>query len=286
MIKCLSLISLISMFTLSACQVGHGGAISSSTPYPTLTPIPTANPSSSVMPEPTQAPLSAPQNLKLTEVFLSGFEIEWLPVVGAEDYIVYYAGRAQVRLSETQYRAVNLGLNKSFDVQVQAVNAQQIGSLSQAVRVTTLGPSPSPDLPQATPTASAPLCIRSDIALAQNQASIKGTIFDENNQPVQNALIKAVSLNNSVLFEAKTMSDHEGDYLFSGPYSIAGDPCTYSPPPGVQIEIEVSKPGYATRKRIVILKSDRADDPELNRYDFDFSNNLALKKQESEQHSE
>ena len=39
-------------------------------------------------------------------------------------------------------------------------------------------------------------------------------------------------------------------------------------PAGVQIEIIASRPGYTTRRRVEVLKSNKQGDPDANRYDF------------------
>jgi hypothetical protein len=88
---------------------------------------------------------------------------------------------------------------------------------------------------------------------------INGVVFDDNQQRLGEAIVKVKSLNSSVPYEATTLTS-VGTYLFN------------NAPPGVQVEVTASKPGYTTRKRVEVLKSNKQGDPNANRYDFGADN--------------
>jgi hypothetical protein len=67
--------------------------------------------------------------------------------------------------------------------------------------------------------------------------------------------VTANSLNSSVPYTA-TSTTAGGSYAFN------------NAPSGVQIEIKVAKPGYTTRRRVEVLKSNKEGNPDANKYDF------------------
>lgn len=94
----------------------------------------------------------------------------------------------------------------------------------------------------------------SDISVVE-KTNFNGKIFDELGTPVDGAIVKVRSLNASVPFEAVTVTVG-GTYAFN------------NAPSGVQVEIVLSKEGFADRSRVEVLKSNKQGDPNANRYDF------------------
>ncbi|MBF2053924.1 MAG: carboxypeptidase regulatory-like domain-containing protein [Candidatus Sericytochromatia bacterium] len=106
--------------------------------------------------------------------------------------------------------------------------------------------------PSATPT---PLpTATSDISVIE-RTTFNGSIYDDTNAPLDGVTVTARSLNSSVPFE-ETTTTAGGSYAFN------------NAPAGVQIEITASRPGYATRRRVEVLKSNKQGDPDANRYNF------------------
>ncbi len=93
-----------------------------------------------------------------------------------------------------------------------------------------------------------------DISVAAN-TTFNGKVFDLNGSPLDDVKIEARSLSEAVPYnvEAKTVG---GTYTFN------------DAPAGVQIEIIASKEGFATRRRVEVLKSNKNGVPASNRYDF------------------
>ncbi|PIW17125.1 hypothetical protein COW36_09970 [bacterium (Candidatus Blackallbacteria) CG17_big_fil_post_rev_8_21_14_2_50_48_46] len=113
-----------------------------------------------------------------------------------------------------------------------------------------IGSPQPPSHPTATPLPSA----TSDISVIE-KTTFNGKLFDDLGQPLNGALVKVRSLNSQVPFEAETLTSG-GTFAFN------------NAPSGVQIEITISKPGFASRKRVEVLKSNKQGDPNANRYDF------------------
>jgi len=109
-------------------------------------------------------------------------------------------------------------------------------------------------IPGASPTASPLPSATSDISVIE-KTTFNGKIFDDTQSPLDGVTVKAKSLNSSVPFEAETVTAG-GTYAFN------------NAPSGVQVEIIASKPGFTTRKRVEVLKSNKQGDPNANRYDF------------------
>ncbi len=129
--------------------------------------------------------------------------------------------------------------------------------------------SPTSSQPTASPSASispSPTATSTPIAQATsdiwiNRASSKGQIFDEQQRPLNDALVKVISLNSSIPYETQTLSVN-GEYTFN------------NAPPGVQLAISASKAGYITQTREVVLKANHEGnpiDPLFNRFDFSLS---------------
>lgn len=125
----------------------------------------------------------------------------------------------------------------------------------------TASPTPTPSAtatatasPSGSPT-SAPLpSATSDISVVE-RTTFNGKIFDDTQAPLDGVTVTAKSLNSSVPYEA-TSSSAGGSYAFN------------NAPAGVQLEITASKPGFTTRRRVEVLKSNKDGDPNANKYDF------------------
>ena len=110
-------------------------------------------------------------------------------------------------------------------------------------------------VPGSTPGVPTPLpAATSDISVIE-KTTFNGKLFDDLGVPLDGATVKVRSLNPSVPFEAETVT-------------VGGTFAFNNAPSGVQVEITTSKAGYATRKRVEVLKSNKQGDPNANRYDF------------------
>jgi len=124
----------------------------------------------------------------------------------------------------------------------------------------TSAPSAQPYAPAATATpapyaATTPLpAATSDISIIE-KSTMNGKVYDQNQQTVDGAIVKARSLNPSVPYEGSTITAG-GTYAFN------------NLPSGVQIEIVVEAPSIGTLKQIAVLKSNKQGDPNANRFDF------------------
>lgn len=131
-----------------------------------------------------------------------------------------------------------LGARSLFEEEIPSANLQvPLTSASNPAGI------PTP-LPAAT----------SDISVIE-KTTFNGMLFDDLGQPLDGATVKVRSLNSSVPFEAQTTTTG-GAFVFN------------NAPSGVQVEITISKVGFATRKRVEVLKSNKQGDPNGNRYDF------------------
>ncbi len=148
-------------------------------------------------------------------------------------------------------------LNKLLS-QTSGGSAGPSGSVYNVDPITGLPIIPQPDggggggggmpFPTALPSA------QDDISIVE-RTSFNGKVFNNANMPVDGATITARSLNDSVPFEAETTTAG-GTFAFN------------NAPAGVQIEIVLSQPGFAPRRRVEVLKSNKQGDPNANRYDF------------------
>lgn len=111
----------------------------------------------------------------------------------------------------------------------------------------TPGASPSPDAPAAT---TPPL----DISVIES-TTLNGKVFDLGHAPLDGVKVVVRSLSDSTPFEADSVT-------VGGSYSFNAVPA------GIQLEIIASKEGYASRRRVEVIKSNKTGDPRLNRYDF------------------
>ncbi len=94
----------------------------------------------------------------------------------------------------------------------------------------------------------------SDISVVE-RTTFNGKAFDDTEAPLDGVTVTAKSLNSTLPFEATTTTAG-GAYAFN------------NAPAGVQIEISASKPGFTTRRRVEVLKSNKDGDPNANKYDF------------------
>jgi hypothetical protein len=85
--------------------------------------------------------------------------------------------------------------------------------------------------------------------------TFNGKVFDDNFLPLKGVTVIAKSLSSNVSFKAETVTV-DGTYAFN------------NAPSGVQVEITASKAGFATRKRVEVLRSNKQGDPNANRFDF------------------
>jgi hypothetical protein len=88
-----------------------------------------------------------------------------------------------------------------------------------------------------------------------DRTTFNGKVFDDNFLPLKGVTVIAKSLSSNVSFKAETVTV-DGTYTFN------------NAPSGVQVEITASKAGFATRKRVEVLKSNKQGDPNTNHYDF------------------
>ena len=93
-----------------------------------------------------------------------------------------------------------------------------------------------------------------DISIIE-KTTFNGKVYDDTDAPLDGVRVTAKSLNSSVVYEVETTTAG-GTYAFN------------NAPAGVQIEITASRPGYTTRRRVEVLKSNKQGDPDANRYDF------------------
>ncbi len=127
------------------------------------------------------------------------------------------------------------------------------------------GPTPFPSAQPSSAGTPQPLpSATSDISVVET-TTFNGKVYDETGAPLDGVTVRAVSLNSSVPFEASTTTAG-GTYSFN------------NAPSGVQIMIEVSRPGFTPRTRVEVIKSNKQGDPNANKYDFggDVGANTAL----------
>ncbi len=108
--------------------------------------------------------------------------------------------------------------------------------------------------PEATPMPNPFPTAQDDISIVE-KTSFNGKVFDSTNAPLDGATVTARSLNTAISYEVETTTS-KGTFAFN------------NAPAGVQIEIIVSRPGYAQMRRVEVLKSNKQGDPNANRYDF------------------
>ncbi len=109
--------------------------------------------------------------------------------------------------------------------------------------------------PEATPTPAATLPPNSDDISVVEKTTFNGKVYDDTNAPLDGVKVMAKSLNSSVDYEVETTTAG-GTFAFN------------NAPAGIQLEITASRPGYTTRRRVEVLKSNKQGDPDANRYDF------------------
>jgi len=88
-----------------------------------------------------------------------------------------------------------------------------------------------------------------------DRTTFNGNVFDDNFLPLKGVTVIAKSLSSNVSFKAETVTT-DGTYAFN------------NAPSGVQVEITASKAGFATRKRVEVLRSNKQGDPNANHFDF------------------
>ena len=96
--------------------------------------------------------------------------------------------------------------------------------------------------------------VQGDVSIIE-RTTFNGKVYDDTNAPLDGVTVTAKSLNSSVVYEVQTTTAG-GTYAFN------------NAPAGVQLEIIASRPGYTTRRRVEVLKSNKQGDPNANRYDF------------------
>ncbi|MGV3524355.1 MAG: carboxypeptidase regulatory-like domain-containing protein, partial [Candidatus Sericytochromatia bacterium] len=126
-------------------------------------------------------------------------------------------------------------------------------AMPSATAEPTAMPTASTD-PSASPTPVPSATATDDISVIEN-TTFNGKVYDDDNTPLSGVTVTVKSLNSSVPYEA-TASTVSGTYAFN------------NAPAGVQLEIVASRDGYATRRRVEVLKSNKTGDPNANRYDF------------------
>lgn len=198
-------------------------ALAGSSPSPAATPAPSAIPSPS--PSSPQAPSPTPN--PYADPVLVGYCTQGEAAVSGD--------RGYARAVAKRYRA----------------RLDQILSLSGApatpVPVPTAMPTQAP-LPTPTPPGN------TDVSVRQT-TTLNGRVYNSNHQLMENVLVKARSLNDSVPFEASTET-------------VGGIFALNHVPAGLTLEISISKTGYNPRRRVEVLKSNHTGDPNANRFDF------------------
>jgi hypothetical protein len=97
-------------------------------------------------------------------------------------------------------------------------------------------------------------CIPSDIAITI-VTTLNGKVYDDEGLPLDGVTITVRSLHSSYPFE-ESKETLGGGYVFN------------NVPANIPIEILASKPGYASRRRVEVLKENNIGDPDANQYDF------------------
>ncbi|MBT9544989.1 MAG: VWA domain-containing protein [Candidatus Sericytochromatia bacterium] len=158
--------------------------------------------------------------------------------------------------AEPTYAPTSMPFAEPSSAPTSAPSAQPYAPAATA----TSAPSAQPYAPAATATpapyaATTPLpAATSDISIIE-KSTMNGKVYDQNQQTVDGAIVKARSLNPSVPYEGSTITAG-GTYAFN------------NLPSGVQIEIVVEAPSIGTLKQIAVLKSNKQGDPNANRFDF------------------
>jgi hypothetical protein len=116
-------------------------------------------------------------------------------------------------------------------------------------------PTPTATLDPAATATPAPLPTAQDDISVIEKTTFNGKVYDDTNAPLDGVKVTAKSLNGSVDYSVETTTAG-GTYAFN------------NAPAGVQLEIIASRPGYTTRRRVEVLKSNKQGDPNANRYDF------------------
>lgn len=100
----------------------------------------------------------------------------------------------------------------------------------------------------------------SDISVVET-TTFNGKVFDDSNAPLDGVTIKARSLNSDNNWSGETVTAG-GSFAFN------------DAPSGIQLEIIASKPGFSSRRRIEVLRSNKGGNPNANRYDFGNDGNV------------
>lgn len=85
---------------------------------------------------------------------------------------------------------------------------------------------------------------------------IHGHIYDTGHQPLADAQVRVLSLNDQVPFEGQISTDANGLYALS------------NVPSGVSVKIFVTKAGYSDSERLEVMKSCGGGGPDRNNFDF------------------
>ncbi len=87
------------------------------------------------------------------------------------------------------------------------------------------------------------------------ETTFNGDIEDDTGMPLDGVTVQVKSLSAETPYLLSTTS-MGGTYVFN------------HAPAGILLEVSAIKAGYATRKRVVVLKSNKQGDPNANKYDF------------------
>lgn len=211
------------MALLNCCAPGTSLPPRPASASPAATPAPSAIPS----PSPGSPPAPSPTPNPYADPILL-------------DYCTQ--GEAAVSGDRGYARAVAKGYRARLD---------QILSLSGAPATPVPMPTAMPtQAPLATPTPPG----NTDVSVRQT-TTLNGRVYNSNHQLMENVVVKARSLNNSVPFEASTQT-------------VGGIFALNNVPAGLTLEIAISKAGFNPRRRVEVLKSNNTGDPNANRFDF------------------
>lgn len=176
---------------------------------------------------------------------------------GLDPTILRHCGGETVSGDQGYARAVSRQYRQHLEKLISLTNggtANSSGSIYGADVSSSANPSPSAtSLPTAQPSTPLPSAT-SDISVIE-RSTFNGKVLNREGAPINGATVTARSLNSSIPFEA-TSTTAGGAYAFN------------NAPTGVQIEIIVSMPGVAPRRRVEVIKSNKDGNPYANQYDF------------------
>ncbi len=187
-------------------------------------------------------------NVNIGQVSISGDSnsvFKALGGAGLNPSVQKYCQNKEVSGDQGQARSVA----KEYRGHLEKLSAMITGQINPNTGSVYGVDTPSPG-PSTNPTPSA----TSDISIVE-RTSFNGDISDPNGLPLDGATVSVNSLNLSVPFTTSVST-------VGGAYAVNDAPA------GVQLEITLTQPGFAPRKRVVVLKSNKQGDPNANKYDF------------------